>query len=524
MITSTELIRNALVSPVREIDARVELFEGSTLIDTCNCHDKLIKFDIQRIGDTSKFFGFGICQRLNFHLIDKDRQMTITTAVTAKVSFTVDGENFVYPYPDFYVTEVNRDENTNELSVTAYDALYRASAIPVGTVDMTDVTSLKPYVDRLAEAIGVQPSVSLRGFPEDDTSMTRAFALPPNLEGIESIREVLDDAAEASMSIYYLDSNNTLWFRRLNEDDEPDYYITKEDYFTLSSKTNRRLSAICRATELGDNVTASIEAAGTTQYVRDNAFWDNRDDIDEILNEAILFMGGFTLNQFACSWRGNFLLEIGDKIALTTKDNDIALSYVIDDTVEYSGVFAEKTNWEYTAEDTETDSNPSTIGELLKKTYAKVDKVNQRIEIVAGETAAIKMTNDSIANSVQELNEAMDEVVAEVNSKMTSEELAIHINRVMADGVDKVTTTTGYTFNEEGLHINKSGSDITTTITEDGMNIYRKDNEVLVADNSGVKAEDLHATTYLIVGTNSRFENYKNDRTGCFYIGKVEVN
>ena len=49
MITSTELIRNALVSPVREIDARVELFEGSTLIDTCNCHDKLIKFDKRKM-------------------------------------------------------------------------------------------------------------------------------------------------------------------------------------------------------------------------------------------------------------------------------------------------------------------------------------------------------------------------------------------------------------------------------------------------------------------------------------------
>lgn len=524
MITSTELIRNALVSPVREIDARVELFEGSTLIDTCNCHDKLIKFDIQRIGDTSKFFGFGICQRLNFHLIDKDRQMTITTAVTAKVSFTVDGENFVYPYPDFHVTEVNRDENTNELSITAYDALYRAGAIPVGTAYTEGANNMKDYVDRLAETVdGIEDVTSVRGFPEDDTSLTRTFPQLPNLEGTESIREVLDDAAEATMSIYYLDNTNTLWFRRLNEDDEPDYYITKEDYFTLSSKTNRRLSAICRATELGDNVTASIEAAGTTQYVRDNAFWDNRDDIGEVLNEAILFMGGFTLNQFECSWRGNFLLEIGDKIALTTKDNEVVYSYVFDDTVEYSGVFAERTAWEYTAEDTETDSNPSTIGELLKKTYAKVDKVNQTVDIVAGETAAIKMTNESIANSVKELDDDMKEVVAEVNSMMNSEELALYINKTLGQGTERVTTTTGYTFNEEGLHINKSGSDITTTITEDGMTIYRKSNEVLVADNLGVKAEDLHATTFLIVGDNSRFENFKSNRTGCFYIGKVDV-
>lgn len=521
MITSTELIRNALVSPVREIDARVELFEGSTLIDTCNCHDSLIKFDIQRIGDTSKFFGFGICQRLNFHLIDKDRQMNITTAVTAKVSYKVNGGEFIYPYPDFYVSEVHRDENTNELSITCYDALYKAGAMPISAANVSEATHLQAYLNGLTTTIGVEPQIVLQGFPEDDNSMVRDFPIQPNLEGTETIREVLDDAAEASMSIYYLNRFNELTFRRLNEEDAPDYYITKEDYFTLSSKTNRRLSAICRATELGDNVTASIEAAGTTQYVRDNAFWDNRDDIDVVLNEAILFMGGFTINQFDCSWRGNFLLEIGDKIALTTKDNQIATAYVIDDTIEYSGVLYEKTAWTYTAEDTETDSNPSTIGDKLKKTYAKVDKVNQTIEIVAGETAAIKMSNDTIVNSVSQMTEDMKEVIAEVNTKMTSEELAIYINNVLEEGTEKVTTTTGYTFNEDGLRINKSGSDITTTITEDGMTIYRKDNEVLVTDNLGVKAEDLHATTFLIVGDNSRFENYKNDRTGCFYIGKV---
>jgi hypothetical protein len=59
---------------------------------------------------------------------------------------------------------------------------------------------------------------------------------------------------------------------------------------------------------------------------------------------------------------------------------------------------------------------------------------------------------------------------------------------------------------------------MTTTITEDGMTVYRNEEAVLVADNEGVKAEDLHATTYLIVGQFSRFEDY-GDRTGCFWIG-----
>ena len=58
-----------------------------------------------------------------------------------------------------------------------------------------------------------------------------------------------------------------------------------------------------------------------------------------------------------------------------------------------------------------------------------------------------------------------------------------------------------------------------TTIDEDGMIIERNSNQVLVANNEGVDAYNLHASTYLIIGDNSRFEDYDNDsRTGCFWI------
>lgn len=106
-----------------------------------------------------------------------------------------------------------------------------------------------------------------------------------------------------------------------------------------------------------------------------------------------------------------------------------------------------------------------------------------------------------------------------VDAKMSAEDVNISITKALENGVDKVTTTTGFTFNSEGLHINKANSDITTTINEDGMRVYKNNTEVLVADNQGVRAEDLHATTYLIIGNNSRLEDYESSRTGCFWIG-----
>ena len=53
------------------------------------------------------------------------------------------------------------------------------------------------------------------------------------------------------------------------------------------------------------------------------------------------------------------------------------------------------------------------------------------------------------------------------------------------------------------------------------MTVKKGNEDVLTANNEGVKAIDLHATTYLIVGDYSRFENYGTQaRTACYWIGK----
>ena len=132
MITYWDAL-DALKSPVRQIGAKVELFNGSTLVDTFYSNDRLISFTVERIGDESKFFGFGVCQKLNVKLIDTSRELNITTDHKFRVWYLLNGEEIEEPYgecyPEFNVTEVHRDENTNELSITAYDALYKAKTL-----------------------------------------------------------------------------------------------------------------------------------------------------------------------------------------------------------------------------------------------------------------------------------------------------------------------------------------------------------------------------------------------------------
>lgn len=531
MIATKECFPEMISSPVRKIGARVELYNGSTLLQIFQYTDALKSFNIERVGE-GKFFGFGICHRLNVKLIDKDRQINITTANTIEIEFGVECD-FMYPYPLFYVSEVHRDENTNELSITAYDALYAAAAHTVSELELANSYSILEFTVACATFLGLP----LRLVNVNDNSFDTIYGEGANFDGTETIREALDAIAEATQTIYYINNEWALTFKRLDIDGAAVLPITKDCYISLSSKTNRRLTTITHATELGDNVSASTTESGSTQYVRDNPFWDLRDDIGTLVDNALAAIGGLTINQFECEWRGNFAAEIGDKIELTTKDNQSVISYLLNDTISYDGFLSEKTEWKYEDNEEETADNPSTLGEALKQTYARVDKANKQIDLVASETAAntesisaLQINTESISASVQKVETALGETVEGINDSistltqkveatMSAEDVNIAIKSELANGVDKVVTETGFKFDAEGLTVSKTGSEMTTTITEDGMKVYRDKTAVLTANNNGVDAVNLHATTYLIVGNNSRFEDFGSNRTGCFWIG-----
>lgn len=531
-----------LNSDVRHITARAYVYEDTNTKYIFKAADNLQSFTVERVGQ-GKFFGYGICQKMNMKVRDVSRQFSVTTANQINLIWDVlvDGNNTsLFAYPRFKVSEVHRDENTNALSITAYDALYEATKHNVSELTLADSYTIKEFIASCAALLGLS-GYSIRGVGENETCFDTSYAAGANFEGTETIREALDAVAEVTQTVYFITSERKICFRRLSLDGDADFTIDKEKYFTLSSKTNKRLGTIVSATELGDNLSASTTESGSTQFIRNNPFWDNREDRATLLDNALAAVGGLTLNQFECDWHGNYLLEIGDKIALITKDGSQAISYVLDDTIEYNGGISEKTKWSYEDNENENDINsaPSNLGDSIKQTYAKVDKVNKEIEIVASQAdentdaiAALRINVDSInatvQNQQQQINESVDSLNSDINTltteiasaRLESQQAILEFRQeIEQDGIDKVTTSTGFTFNEEGMTVEKSGREMKTTITEDGMTVYRSGESVLQANNEGVKAKNLHANTYLIIGNNSRFEDYKYNRTGCFWIG-----
>ena len=158
------------------------------------------------------------------------------------------------------------------------------------------------------------------------------------------------------------------------------------------------------------------------------------------------------------------------------------------------------------------ESETKTLNETITSLQLGTDSIN----------ASVKSLEESFVNTTNGLANDISIVQEQVNLAMTSDDVKIEIQNQLINGTTKVSTTTGYTFDEEGLNISKSDSEMKTQITEDGMKIYKNDDIMLTANNQGVDAKNLHATTYLIIGSNSRMENYTengNTRTAVFWIG-----
>ena len=548
MLTVSDTFKQAMVAPVRSFAAEAEVRLNADDMGEVSyfTHEDAIKtIEIQRVGDNSKFFGFGICQRLNMRIVDLDDSQAPVAGSDIKIRLGIrlPNEDVEYiSYPTFKITERNREEEEGQLSIIAYDKLNDAGTYTVSQLDLAPPYTMVAFIRACARLLGMD--CVIENVPNDDYLMRLFYEDGANFDGTESIRTALNAAAEATQTIYYVDENECLHFKRLALNDDAVAQITENDYFKFHHKDNRRLTNICHTTELGDNVATTNPTIGTTQYIRNNPFWEMREDIATIVEKALANVNGLVISQFECEWRGNLPLEIGDKIQIKQvgKTNTIQPAYVFDDVISFDGGYGQKTQWVYSESDAETESNPTNIGDAINMTFAKVDKINNRIELVASEVtensekiASIEINTDSINNSVEQIqkdvqdsldgvNNELITLTEKVNTAMTKEQFLIEVEKIKDNGTYKVETTTGFVFDEEGLTINKTGSEMSTQITENGMTISKDAEEVLTVNNEGVKAANLHATTYLLIGQNSRFEDYIKDgesRTGCFWVGGV---
>ena len=543
-------------SPYQKISGIVFIYNSDgTEYTRCTCADVLSDFTIERAGE-GKFFGYGICQKLRVSLIDINRELDITKEHKIRVAFIVNN-GYEYPFANyFYIDELERDEVSNLITITAYDALYKMATHTASEIDI-DTGYLNNMAIEIAEIYGLTTKI--------DDATYNAYHLyiknKVNLDGTENLRDILNKIAEMTQTIYFINNRSQIYFRRLDKGAEPVYTIEKNRYYDLQCTGARTLANITSTTELGDNVSTIAPDGlenGVTQFIRDNPFLELRDDVASILDSAQSAVGETVINEFECNWIGNYLLELGDKIELIKDDNSSVVSYILDDTISYDGTLSQFTRWTYDKNDTETASNPTTLGEALNKTVAKVDKVSQEITLtVTNIERAVEAKVDKQGFNITVSDTLKENDIEGIKIKAknymfnehgmtiaaqggTGEQMHTLINEgglyVYKDGQTELTANyagiiannltienENFTLSKHELMYSADDEEIETRITGEGVVISKNGEDVFIADNTGVNATNLYATTYLMIGANSRFETYRdeygNTRTACFWIG-----
>lgn len=516
----------------REIGGGVKVFadDGSTIIKTLLPNETLSSVDIESSAPNGKFFGFAIARKATVKLIEKlplEKGVKIQPFIlNRKTSESVD-------LPYFYIDSVAIDDTKNNTTIVAYDGIYKAKDKLINEVTFTYPTDLAGFATTVAAALGCELEQEFTTLNLANIDATNA-----NFEGTETLQEVLTAIAEASGTFCYCNKRNIIKFKALSTTTAADT-IEKGHYFNFKTETPITLTKVGLATQLGNNY-ISQGNEGFTQIIWDNPFIDLRaeDEIATILDTIAEKVAGMTMIPYELSWRGNPYYEPGDFFTVETKEGTQNI-YYFNESLNYGGGLRATNSWK-AAEEERIDGNPTSIGETIKQTYAKVDKVNKQIDMVVSEvggytesisqlqintekiTASVQQIETNMNNELETVNQNIETIAQKVETSVSAEDVAIEVQKQMSDGVNSVTTTTGFTFNEDGLTVSKSDSSITTQITEDGMTVNRAGEAVLVADNVGVKATNLVANTYLIIGGRSRFEDYDlngEPRTGCFWIG-----
>lgn len=132
--------------------------------------------------------------------------------------------------------------------------------------------------------------------------------------------------------------------------------------------------------------------------------------------------------------------------------------------------------------------------------------------------AALELTVQGISAEVSRQKGSEERLKEELTRvSQTADTLELQVQKIVDNGGERVVTSTGYTFDDTGLHIRKAGEEMGNRLDHTGMYVQRGEQIILKANAAGVTATDVQVNNYLIVGDHARFQDYQGG-TGCFYL------
>ena len=134
----------------------------------------------------------------------------------------------------------------------------------------------------------------------------------------------------------------------------------------------------------------------------------------------------------------------------------------------------------------------------VNETYTYITTVDTTVQDINANITNNMYNKEQIDSMQSNAQQNILEIKNTVEIKTTATEQEINvIKEQINNGVSKVTTTTG-SFDENGLHIEKTGEEMNSHMDWDGMVVKRDNDEVLSVRSNGVNAENITVRKYWI--------------------------
>ena len=472
-------------------------YEGSLLRSVMKCLD--IELKRSTVGDASAVVGIAIVGDAIAGVSDINNASKIQTPKFG-VKAPSDTDYSYIEYGTHIVKEKKIDEEQDTVLLECYD-LMLLSMVPYDLIVEYPVT-VKDYLDAICTRLGWEKRYTT--FVNSDKVIEAE-----KYDASYTFRDVLDEVAQVAAGMIGFVG------------DELDVIYPTDSGETIDSSNLKTLkmgkvygpvnSVVLARSPQEDNIylqdEASIDSNGMTEIrIENNQIIDShREDFIEGIFGAL---SGLQLELYELESFGIGYLNFGNVFTIQTPDGENHTTLMLCDDLQITQGLTESCRLE-APEVTETDyTAASETDRLLNKTILKVDKQAGEITALVRKTELLDGLEDRVDKKIERITEVM----------IDSDSVDIKISTAL-EGIDSVTTSTGYTFDQDGLHIQKSDEEMENLLDNTGMYVNRGSDNILTANNEGVDAINLKSRQFLIIGENSRFENYGSNRTACFYIG-----
>ena len=257
------------------------------------------------------------------------------------------------------------------------------------------------------------------------------------------------------------------------------------------------------------------EATGNTYVVSQNMLLGacSTEDVTAVAQSLYEQLSSVTYVPFSVRLPRTLKIRAGEIIGIRDINGHAFISLVMKMNVNASGVTISSTG------DKSYDSTAAVASEKFTNLMGKVLEISKTVDGLSVINKDLEGRVGSLELNTGEFQvKIRDDVDNLAKIAMTSEKVDIMVSDAVA-GIDSVKTSTGYTFDKDGLNIHKDGEEMHNTLDHEGMYVRKNDEDILIADKDGVNAVNLTARKYLSVGNNARFEDYTSNRTACFYMG-----